>query len=148
MRYHHTYIPGTLALTSAVPVAGGDMKLAGLIWCWRKGEKVPCVGCGRTQCVHTCPQNPLIYEQFHRQDFREAHLLTCRQRPRSFLLMSTGALVIVLFQDLAVFIAFPSLTGLEQPRQEPKASSLATLHPPLPVISSISPHSPDWIFVL
>lgn len=113
-----------------------------------KRWRVPCVGCGRTQCVHTCPQNPLIYEQFHRQDFRVAHLLTCRQRPRSFLLMSTGALVIVLFQDLAVFIAFPSLTGLEQPRQEPKASSLATLHPPLPVISSISPHSPDWIFVL
>ena len=58
---------------------------------------------------------------------------------------STGALVIVLFQDLAVFLAFPSLTGLEQPRQEPKASNMATLHPPLPVINNISPH---WIFVL
>lgn len=106
MRYHHTHITGTLALTSAVPVAGGDMKLVDLTWCWRKGEAVPGVGCGRTQCVHTCPQNPLISEQFHRQDFRVAHLLTYRQRPKSFLLMSMGALVIVLFQDLAVFLAF------------------------------------------
>lgn len=151
MRYHHTYITGTLALTSAVPVAGGDMKLFDLMWCWRKGEAVPCVGCGRTQCVHTCPQNPLISEQFHRQDFRAAHLFTYRQRPKSFLLMSMGALVIVLFQDLAVFLAFPSLTGLEQPRQEPKAPSMATLHSPLPVISNIPtppPHSLDWILVL
>ena len=53
VRYLHTYITGTLALTSAVPVAGGDTKLVDLIWCWRKGETVPCVGCGEHNvCTH------------------------------------------------------------------------------------------------
>ena len=44
-----------------------------------------------TMCAHM-PPDPLISEQFHLQDFRVAHLLTCRPRPKSFLLMSTGAL--------------------------------------------------------
>ena len=104
-----------------------------------------CIGEGNGnpfQC--SCLENPRNGEAWWAAVYGVAQSQTQLKRLSSSS-SSTGASVIVLFQDLAVFLAFPSLTGLEQPRQEPKASNMATLHPPLPVISNISPH---WIFVL